>query len=63
MTVTGFGFSQNTTVTVGSEECTVVHATDTELKCRTPAVSVQTANYCFYFPAVANNLKSCGTGH
>uniref|UniRef100_A0A3Q3K5H6 Polycystic kidney and hepatic disease 1 (autosomal recessive)-like 1 n=1 Tax=Monopterus albus TaxID=43700 RepID=A0A3Q3K5H6_MONAL len=37
LTVTGFGFSQNTTVTVGSEECAVVHANDTELKCRTPA--------------------------
>ncbi|XP_042290990.1 PKHD1 like 1, tandem duplicate 1 [Thunnus maccoyii] len=37
LTVTGFGFSENTRVTVGSEECTVVHASDTELKCRTPA--------------------------
>ncbi|KAK9526506.1 hypothetical protein VZT92_015203 [Zoarces viviparus] len=37
LTMTGFGFSQNTTVTVGSDECTVVHASDTELKCRTPA--------------------------
>ncbi|XP_039978517.1 PKHD1 like 1, tandem duplicate 1 [Xiphias gladius] len=37
LTVRGFGFSQNATVTVGSEECTVVHASDTELKCRTPA--------------------------
>ncbi|XP_071356429.1 PKHD1 like 1, tandem duplicate 1 [Trachinotus anak] len=37
LTVRGFGFSWNTTVTVGSEECTVVRATDTELKCRTPA--------------------------
>ncbi|XP_026156055.1 fibrocystin-L-like [Mastacembelus armatus] len=36
LTVSGFGFSQNTTVTVGSEECEVVHASDTELKCRTP---------------------------
>ncbi|XP_044027924.1 LOW QUALITY PROTEIN: PKHD1 like 1, tandem duplicate 1 [Siniperca chuatsi] len=37
LTVRGFGFSENTTVTVGSEECTVVYASDTELKCRTPA--------------------------
>ncbi|XP_035847175.1 fibrocystin-L-like [Sander lucioperca] len=37
LTVRGFGFSQNSTVTVGSDECTVVHASDTELKCRTPA--------------------------
>ncbi|XP_038580507.1 PKHD1 like 1, tandem duplicate 1 [Micropterus salmoides] len=37
LTVRGFGFNQNTTVTVGSEECTVVLASDTELKCRTPA--------------------------
>ncbi|XP_035537797.1 PKHD1 like 1, tandem duplicate 1 [Morone saxatilis] len=36
LTVSGFGFGQNTTVTVGSEECVVVHAGDTELKCRTP---------------------------
>uniref|UniRef100_A0A8C4EZ61 PKHD1 like 1, tandem duplicate 2 n=1 Tax=Dicentrarchus labrax TaxID=13489 RepID=A0A8C4EZ61_DICLA len=36
LTVSGFGFGQNTTVTVGSEECVVVHASDTELKCRTP---------------------------
>ncbi|KAM9340526.1 fibrocystin-L-like [Symphorus nematophorus] len=37
LTVSGFGFSRNTTVTVGSEQCTVVRASDTELKCRTPA--------------------------
>lgn len=47
MTVTGFGFSKNTTVTIGSEECKVIHASDSELKCRTPAVSVQTVkNTC-----------------
>ncbi|KAM9385916.1 fibrocystin-L-like isoform 2-T2 [Pholidichthys leucotaenia] len=37
LTVEGYGFCTNTTVTVGSAECTVVEATDTELKCRTPA--------------------------
>ncbi|XP_037651430.1 PKHD1 like 1, tandem duplicate 1 [Sebastes umbrosus] len=37
LTVTGFGFSQNAMVTVGGDECTVVHASDTELRCRTPA--------------------------
>uniref|UniRef100_H3CIT5 PKHD1 like 1, tandem duplicate 1 n=1 Tax=Tetraodon nigroviridis TaxID=99883 RepID=H3CIT5_TETNG len=37
LTVGGFGFSENATVTIGSNECKVVHATDTELKCRTPA--------------------------
>ncbi|XP_040908783.1 LOW QUALITY PROTEIN: PKHD1 like 1, tandem duplicate 1 [Toxotes jaculatrix] len=37
LTVRGFGFSQNTTVAVGSGECTVVQASDSELKCRTPA--------------------------
>uniref|UniRef100_A0A672GVH9 Polycystic kidney and hepatic disease 1 (autosomal recessive)-like 1 n=1 Tax=Salarias fasciatus TaxID=181472 RepID=A0A672GVH9_SALFA len=37
LTVKGFGFSRNTTVTVGSRDCAVVHASDTELKCRTPA--------------------------
>uniref|UniRef100_A0A3Q3JRM8 Polycystic kidney and hepatic disease 1 (autosomal recessive)-like 1 n=1 Tax=Monopterus albus TaxID=43700 RepID=A0A3Q3JRM8_MONAL len=55
LTVTGFGFSQNTTVTVGSEECAVVHANDTELKCRTPAVSFQTASGSFTY---VNNLIS-----
>ncbi|XP_058475058.1 PKHD1 like 1, tandem duplicate 1 [Solea solea] len=37
LTVEGFGFNQNATVTVDGEECTVVDATDTEIKCRTPA--------------------------
>ncbi|XP_029369318.1 PKHD1 like 1, tandem duplicate 1 isoform X2 [Echeneis naucrates] len=37
LTVKGFGFSWNATVTVGSDECVLVDATDTELKCRTPA--------------------------
>uniref|UniRef100_A0A8D3DR72 PKHD1 like 1, tandem duplicate 2 n=1 Tax=Scophthalmus maximus TaxID=52904 RepID=A0A8D3DR72_SCOMX len=46
LTVDGFGFGQNSTVTVGGGECTVVHASDTVLKCRTPAVSVHTANHC-----------------
>lgn len=41
LTVRGFGFSENTTVTVGGGGCTVVHASDTELKCRTPAVREQ----------------------
>ncbi|XP_069372727.1 PKHD1 like 1, tandem duplicate 1 [Paralichthys olivaceus] len=36
LTVKGFGFSQNTTVTVGSVKCTLVHTSNTELKCRTP---------------------------
>ncbi|XP_025757857.1 PKHD1 like 1, tandem duplicate 1 isoform X2 [Oreochromis niloticus] len=40
LTVRGFGFSQNATVTVGSAECTVIDSTDTELKCRTPAGAV-----------------------
>ncbi|XP_065804470.1 fibrocystin-L [Labrus bergylta] len=39
LTVTGYGFSQDSTVTVGGKECTVVNAGDTELKCRTPAGS------------------------
>lgn len=42
MTVIGVGLSQSATVTVGGEECVVVHASETELKCRTPAVSLQT---------------------
>ncbi|KAM7384668.1 hypothetical protein PAMA_011835 [Pampus argenteus] len=37
LTVTGFGFGENTVVTVGSQECTLVHVWDDELKCRTPA--------------------------
>ncbi|XP_024153621.1 PKHD1 like 1, tandem duplicate 1 isoform X2 [Oryzias melastigma] len=37
LTVIGVGLSQNATVTVGGEECVVVHANETELKCRTPA--------------------------
>ncbi|KAF7655004.1 hypothetical protein LDENG_00062160 [Lucifuga dentata] len=37
LTITGFGFGQHSIVTVGSQECRVVHAIDTELKCRTPA--------------------------
>nr|XP_046273956.1 PKHD1 like 1, tandem duplicate 1 [Scatophagus argus] len=37
LTLRGFGFSQNTAVAVGSEECAVVHASAVELKCRTPA--------------------------
>uniref|UniRef100_A0A667XGZ1 PKHD1 like 1, tandem duplicate 2 n=1 Tax=Myripristis murdjan TaxID=586833 RepID=A0A667XGZ1_9TELE len=45
LTVTGFGFSPNSTVTLGSDDCIVLHASDTELKCRTPAVSVQPANH------------------
>lgn len=47
----GFGFSENATVTVGGEECKLVDASDTELKCRTPAVSVQTTVFyrcCFH---------------
>lgn len=35
----GFGFSQSTGVAVGSDRCAVVYASDTELRCRTPAVS------------------------
>uniref|UniRef100_A0A8C2XFR8 PKHD1 like 1, tandem duplicate 2 n=1 Tax=Cyclopterus lumpus TaxID=8103 RepID=A0A8C2XFR8_CYCLU len=45
LTVTGFGFNENAAVTVGSDECTVVRASDTELQCRTPAVRVPTVYY------------------
>uniref|UniRef100_G3NDK3 PKHD1 like 1 n=1 Tax=Gasterosteus aculeatus aculeatus TaxID=481459 RepID=G3NDK3_GASAC len=37
LTVKGFGFSQSTGVAVGSDRCAVVYASDTELRCRTPA--------------------------
>ncbi|KAM3595703.1 uncharacterized protein V6R79_001361 [Siganus canaliculatus] len=37
LTLRGFGFSENATVTVGGEECSMVQATDDELKCTTPA--------------------------
>ncbi|KAM6899772.1 PKHD1 like 1, tandem duplicate 1 [Xenentodon cancila] len=37
LTVTGFGFSQNALVTVGGAECVMVDASDTELRCTTPA--------------------------
>ncbi|XP_038131411.1 PKHD1 like 1, tandem duplicate 1 isoform X2 [Cyprinodon tularosa] len=40
LTVTGFGLSQNATVTVGGAGCELIHATATELKCRTPAGAV-----------------------
>ncbi|XP_041664378.1 fibrocystin-L-like [Cheilinus undulatus] len=36
LTVKGYGFSQDATVTVGGEECKIVDGSDTELKCRTP---------------------------
>lgn len=41
MTVSGFGLSQNATVTVGGAECEVVRGADSELLCRTPAVSLE----------------------
>uniref|UniRef100_UPI0037E8D1AF fibrocystin-L-like n=1 Tax=Semicossyphus pulcher TaxID=241346 RepID=UPI0037E8D1AF len=44
LTVKGHGFSHESKVTVGSEECTVVDASDTELKCRTPAGSAGSQN-------------------
>ncbi|XP_056273684.1 fibrocystin-L-like [Pseudoliparis swirei] len=36
LTVTGFGFGENAAVTVGGDECAVVDASYTELRCRTP---------------------------
>ncbi|KAG7233114.1 hypothetical protein INR49_007467 [Caranx melampygus] len=36
LTLSGFGFSPNATVSVGGAQCTVVWASDTELSCRTP---------------------------
>lgn len=44
LTVRGFGFSEDTIVTIDSSDCKVVHASDTELTCRTPAVSELTGN-------------------
>lgn len=54
LTVTGFGFSEDAVVTVGDEGCTLVHASDTELKCRTPAVRLAAGDHRFidsYFNA------------
>ncbi|KAM9824037.1 PKHD1 like 1, tandem duplicate 1 [Neosynchiropus ocellatus] len=42
LTVEGFGFSENTTVTVGTEECVVVESSDLTFICRTPAGSAGT---------------------
>ncbi|KAK7898488.1 hypothetical protein WMY93_019341 [Mugilogobius chulae] len=36
LTIKGFGFGLNATVAVGNKPCAVVHATETELKCKTP---------------------------
>uniref|UniRef100_A0AAQ5X4Y6 Polycystic kidney and hepatic disease 1 (autosomal recessive)-like 1 n=1 Tax=Amphiprion ocellaris TaxID=80972 RepID=A0AAQ5X4Y6_AMPOC len=44
LTVSGFGFSQNSSVTVGGVECLLVQSTDTELKCRTPAGAAGSQN-------------------
>uniref|UniRef100_A0A8C5AWE7 PKHD1 like 1, tandem duplicate 1 n=1 Tax=Gadus morhua TaxID=8049 RepID=A0A8C5AWE7_GADMO len=38
LTVSGFGFGEDTVVTVGGEECSVVDLRFDELACRTPAV-------------------------
>jgi hypothetical protein len=38
LTVSGFGFGEDTMVTVGGEECSVVDVRFDELACRTPAV-------------------------
>lgn len=40
LTVTGFGFGENAAVTVGGDECAVVDASYTELRCRTPPVRI-----------------------
>uniref|UniRef100_A0A8C5N9V4 Fibrocystin-L-like n=1 Tax=Gouania willdenowi TaxID=441366 RepID=A0A8C5N9V4_GOUWI len=37
LTLKGFGFTHNSTVTVGDQECVVVQASNTELMCQTPA--------------------------
>uniref|UniRef100_A0AAX7VHS5 Polycystic kidney and hepatic disease 1 (autosomal recessive)-like 1 n=1 Tax=Astatotilapia calliptera TaxID=8154 RepID=A0AAX7VHS5_ASTCA len=58
LTVRGFGFSQNATVTVGSAECTLIDSTDTELKCRTPAVSPHTANSFLYTVFTCNSIQT-----
>lgn len=42
LTLRGFGFGEDTTVTIGDQECKDVHGTETELNCRTPAVSAPT---------------------
>uniref|UniRef100_A0A8C5F806 PKHD1 like 1, tandem duplicate 1 n=1 Tax=Gadus morhua TaxID=8049 RepID=A0A8C5F806_GADMO len=39
LTVSGFGFGEDTVVTVGGEECSVVDLRFDELACRTPAAS------------------------
>uniref|UniRef100_A0A667X934 PKHD1 like 1, tandem duplicate 2 n=1 Tax=Myripristis murdjan TaxID=586833 RepID=A0A667X934_9TELE len=62
LTVTGFGFSPNSTVTLGSDDCIVLHASDTELKCRTPAVSVQPANHLVPFCVDVAMLFLCRAG-
>ncbi|XP_072303332.1 fibrocystin-L-like [Eucyclogobius newberryi] len=36
LTIKGFGFGLNATVTVGNNPCVVVDASETELKCKTP---------------------------
>lgn len=50
LTVKGFGFGANSTaVSVGGRVCHVVHVSDTELQCRTPAVGPQSAGVLHAF--------------
>ncbi|XP_059206673.1 fibrocystin-L-like isoform X1 [Centropristis striata] len=44
LTVRGFGFSRDARVTVGAAECSVLHARETELTCRTPAGTAGSAS-------------------
>lgn len=62
LTLEGFGFGPNTVVMVGSEECIMMYASGTELKCKTPPVSVQTAKHNFiltYCPFEALYTTHC----
>ncbi|XP_076610974.1 PKHD1 like 1, tandem duplicate 1 [Chaetodon auriga] len=61
LTVRGFSFSQNTTVTVGGEECAVVHASDTELKCRTPAGAAGSENVTVMVGNMSQTVSSSFT--
>lgn len=48
MTVSGYGFSQNTTVTIGSVQCDVIEVNLYQLLCRVPAVSKLVLFKCDY---------------
>jgi len=61
LTVSGYGFRNDTAVTIGTQPCNIIEVELFQLRCTVPVVSINIVLLVLTEPLRANSQKSCTT--